>query len=1087
MSWSDSNRRRSGESPRRPPSTAPTESPRGRFVRSSSATLLATSFKRTQSGADPAAAADGAAQNDGAGRVRVAVRVRPRLPHEMVGEGDFMECVSTDPEINRVTLRKNHWESEAFHFDAVFPEHSSQKRIYDTVAQPVVQGVMQGYNGTVLAYGQTGTGKTYTLGNMDQGNGAERGLIPRAVEDILTRAREESHHYTTVVKMMYFQLYLETVQDLLSPENSHLQIQEEPRTGEVMLPGATTVVLESLAQFYTLFENSAQFRVVANQKLNASSSRSHAVMVITVHRTPTNEGITSDDIDVMAKKGRLCLVDLAGSERINKSGSSGVLLEEAKSINLSLTTLGKCINLLASANASHVPYRESKLTRILKDSFGGSARTSLIVTCCPNPEHFSETYSSLKFGMRAILVENSLTMQEEVDYKLLTKKQQSELDKLTDAKEKVDAYCAQLAESLANAATTIQEMQAAREDDAASWEKKLAEAEEKWAAKTESKLELAEDKFKLRLQQAEDKAHADHTRAMAGVAEKLAKAEAALATMQGSQAKEKVTSKEAEGKLLQALQEMEARLSSAEVARREQVQELQAQLAKESARAEGLVKQLALAAATPPPAATPAPVTSRDAADASSRSDVASPPREPSGGAPQGGTDVSAAEHAKLKAEVAALEQRLSEERAAHEQAKASLAKEQQQVLHLQQQLAAAADGSSLPRQRESSHHSASGDRSADLMPSASYASSHSSQHAISPELLNGRHKGEGEGKEKKKKKKLAAVFTSKTAKRLAKINSMQEVLLAEMQSEGADREIALEELGHSAAELRNIVNLQSKELEHLKGQLANTTKLFEQVGIPTLFRLLTSEDVDIRRTAAKAVANLAAQDEYQQEIVAVGGLAMLFGAITESDDETTHRLAAGAIANLAMSEANQVAIVEQGGLPVLLGLAEKARDPQTARMVAGAVANLCGNGSIKELLVRAGALKAFLTMAEKKDPDILVQVARGFANFIVRYPDADVFIREGALPCLVTMVSSHNISVKKHSGLALYHLAQSEKNIGSIVGAGGLKLILENRRCEREDIRRLAAKTLLCLGQDEQVKQQIDEWSKAHGVGLED
>ncbi|GAQ83493.1 hypothetical protein KFL_001500230 [Klebsormidium nitens] len=153
------------------------------------------------------------------------------------------------------------------------------------------------------------------------------------------------------------------------------------------------------------------------------------------------------------------------------------------------------------------------------------------------------------------------------------------------------------------------------------------------------------------------------------------------------------------------------------------------------------------------------------------------------------------------------------------------------------------------------------------------------------------------------------------------------------------------EDRSHIIVELNEAMRLQAEELEQLKLQLSMTTKLFEQLGVNNLLNLLRSEDTDICRTATKALANLAAQESFQEEIVQVGGLKGLFDLFERSVDEITHRLAAGAVANLAVNESNQIKIVEEGGLPTLCELGRSSADPQTQKMVAGAIANLCGNG----------------------------------------------------------------------------------------------------------------------------------------------
>ncbi|KAL9258463.1 Kinesin-like protein [Drosera capensis] len=370
-------------------------------------------------------------------RVRVAVRLRPRNAEELIADADFADCVELQPELKRLKLRKNNWDTDTYEFDEVLTEFASQKRVYEVVAKPVVESVLDGYNGTVMAYGQTGTGKTYTLGRLGEEDTAARGIMVRAMEDILADINPEADS----VSVSYLQLYMETIQDLLDPGNDNITITEDPKTGDVSLPGASLVEIRDQRSFLELLRVGEAHRFAANTKLNTESSRSHAILMVHVWRTANGRDSFSSsqngDVSHLVKnhklatlrKSKLVVVDLAGSERIDKSGSDGHTLEEAKSINLSLSALGKCINALAE-NSPHIPVRDSKLTRLLRDSFGGTARTSLIITIGPSPRHRGETASTILFGQRAMKVENMLKIKEEFDYKSLSRKLGIQLDKL---------------------------------------------------------------------------------------------------------------------------------------------------------------------------------------------------------------------------------------------------------------------------------------------------------------------------------------------------------------------------------------------------------------------------------------------------------------------------------------------------------------------------------------------------------------------------------------------------------------------------------------------------------------------------------
>ncbi|XWS38476.1 hypothetical protein CRYUN_Cryun19dG0134600 [Craigia yunnanensis] len=349
---------------------------------------------------------------------------------ESVADADFGDCVELQPELKRLKLRKNNWDTDTYEF-------ASQKRVYEVVAKPVVESVLDGYNGTVMAYGQTGTGKTYTLGQLGEEDMANRGIMVRAMKDILADVSSESDS----VSVSNLQFYMDSLQDLLDPTNDNISIVEDPKSGDVSLPGATLVEIRDQQSFLELLRLEEAHRYAANTKLNTESSRSHALLMVHVKRSvkgrePAHSSENGNTTNMakslrppLVRKGKLVVVDLAGSERIDKSGSEGHTLEEAKSINLSLSALGKCINALAE-NSAHVPVRDSKLTRLLQDSFGGTARTSLVITIGPSPHHRGETASTIMFGQRAMKVENKLKLKEEFDYKSLARRLDIQLDKL---------------------------------------------------------------------------------------------------------------------------------------------------------------------------------------------------------------------------------------------------------------------------------------------------------------------------------------------------------------------------------------------------------------------------------------------------------------------------------------------------------------------------------------------------------------------------------------------------------------------------------------------------------------------------------
>eukprot|EP00240_Pyramimonas_obovata_P003247 CAMPEP_0118924650 /NCGR_PEP_ID=MMETSP1169-20130426/2689_1 /TAXON_ID=36882 /ORGANISM="Pyramimonas obovata, Strain CCMP722" /LENGTH=661 /DNA_ID=CAMNT_0006865781 /DNA_START=135 /DNA_END=2117 /DNA_ORIENTATION=- len=415
------------------------------------------------------------------GRVRVAVRLRPVLDFEKDQVKDSAPVIEVESEVNRVIVKRDHWDSDAYTLDSAYSPTTSQRRLYEEFCMPVVDSVLKGYNGTVMAYGQTGTGKTYTLGNLGTEDSSQRGIVVRSMEHILTTAREDQTGQYKIT-LSYLQLYMEAVLDLLEPEKDQLTITEDPTSGEVICNGSKVVEVTNMEGLLQILKIGEDNRVVANQKLNATSSRSHSLLIITVKRLPNDKSNSlSLQQSVTALKGKLLIVDLAGSERISKSGSEGHMLEEAKFINLSLTALGKCIYSLTDPNPAHIPYRDSKLTRLLKDSFGGTARTSLIVNISPLRAHISETSSALQFGQRALKIENTTKIREEVDMRLLNQKLQAAVDHLNDQYEKANSKVAAVSAQL------TQERAAKADVEAALVSSEAKVAAEKAAAEQQQK------------------------------------------------------------------------------------------------------------------------------------------------------------------------------------------------------------------------------------------------------------------------------------------------------------------------------------------------------------------------------------------------------------------------------------------------------------------------------------------------------------------------------------------------------------------------------------------------------------------------
>jgi kinesin family member 5 len=281
---------------------------------------------------------------------------------------------------------------------------SQQSDIFDFSIRSTVEDVMNGYNGTVFAYGQTGAGKSYTMmGDMD--DSVKKGIIPRITEQIFDAIMVHgSANIEYTVGISYLEIYMERIRDLLNPAMDNLPIHEGPKGPYVK--GLREVYVAEVAEVYTAMHLGQQSRVTTSTNMNEESSRSHSIFLVTINQKDVNTG--------SQKSGMLYLVDLAGSEKVGKTGATGQTLEEAKKINKSLSALGMVINSLTDGKSTHIPYRDSKLTRILQESLGGNSRTTLIINCSPSSYNDAETVSTLRFGMRAKTIKNKAKVNAEL-------------------------------------------------------------------------------------------------------------------------------------------------------------------------------------------------------------------------------------------------------------------------------------------------------------------------------------------------------------------------------------------------------------------------------------------------------------------------------------------------------------------------------------------------------------------------------------------------------------------------------------------------------------------------------------------------
>ncbi|KAF9052650.1 kinesin heavy chain [Panaeolus papilionaceus] len=339
--------------------------------------------------------------------IKVVCRFRPVNAIEAREGGDIV--VSFDENLQTVHVKSAQLSSgperDGFTFDRVFPMGTKQHEVFDYGVKDIVKDVLDGYNGTVFAYGQTGSGKTFTMMGADIDSDETRGIIPRITEQIFQSIIESDAHLEYLVKVSYMEIYLERIRDLLCPQNDNLQVHEEKSKG-VYVKNLSDYYVSSAREVYEIMRTGGAARVVTSTNMNAESSRSHSIFLITIQQRNTETGAQ--------KTGNLYLVDLAGSEKVGKTGASGQTLEEAKKINKSLSALGMVINALTDTKAKHIPYRDSKLTRILQESLGGNSRTTLIINCSPSSYNEAETLSTLRFGIRAKSIKNTARVNAEL-------------------------------------------------------------------------------------------------------------------------------------------------------------------------------------------------------------------------------------------------------------------------------------------------------------------------------------------------------------------------------------------------------------------------------------------------------------------------------------------------------------------------------------------------------------------------------------------------------------------------------------------------------------------------------------------------
>ena len=352
--------------------------------------------------------------------ISVVVRFRPLAAAELQQQQQWLDQCKDFGEIWHINNAPsasvlNAKTKQLYAFDAIFGEQASNQELFDTVARPLLSCALEGLNATIFAYGQTSSGKTFTI----KGTEAHPGLIPLALEQLFDET-DPGRAYT--FKVSYIEVYNEMVNDLLDPSKTNLEIRECPRWG-TSVPDLTEVEVDSREAALALFCQGEATRKFAETEMNASSSRSHTIFRVQVESFDRSN-------DTYLRRSQLNLVDLAGSEGIQKTSAEDLRKREGSNINRSLLSLSMVIQNLSSNRKAYVSYRSSKMTRLLQPALAGNARTTVICTVTAAFKHYQETNNTLLFGAKAKTIKVQAKVNEILNSDSLVKQHQEEISRL---------------------------------------------------------------------------------------------------------------------------------------------------------------------------------------------------------------------------------------------------------------------------------------------------------------------------------------------------------------------------------------------------------------------------------------------------------------------------------------------------------------------------------------------------------------------------------------------------------------------------------------------------------------------------------